>query len=40
VGFWLALLPIAIILVLMVGYRWGAARAGGAGYLSALVIGL
>ena len=24
----------------MVGYRWGAARAGGAGYLSALVIGL
>lgn len=39
-AFWLALLPIAIILILMVGYRWGAARAGGAGYLSALLIGM
>lgn len=34
----LALIPIAVILVLMIGFRWGAARAGGAGYLSALVI--
>ena len=34
----LASIPIIIILVLMVGFRWGAARAGGAGYLSALII--
>ena len=38
--FFLALLPILIILVLMVGLRWGAARAGGAGYLSALLLAL
>jgi lactate permease len=38
--FLLALIPIALILFLMVGLRWGAARAGGAGYLSALVIAL
>lgn len=36
--FLLALVPIAVILVLMVVFRWGAARAGGAGYLSALVV--
>jgi lactate permease len=36
--FLLAFTPIALILILMVGFRWGAARAGGAGYLSALVI--
>lgn len=36
----LAFLPIAIILILMVGLRWGAARAGGAGYLSALFIAM
>ena len=36
--FILALTPILIILVLMVGLRWSAARAGAAGYLSALVI--
>ncbi len=36
--FLLAFTPIAIILALMVGFRWGAARAGAAGYLSALVI--
>jgi lactate permease len=36
--FILALTPIVVILVLMVGFRWGAARAGGAGYLSALII--
>ncbi len=38
--FLLALLPIALILFLMVGLRWGAARAGGAGYLSALIIAI
>jgi lactate permease len=36
--FILAFIPIAIILLLMVGFRWGAARAGGAGYLCALAI--
>jgi lactate permease len=34
----IAIIPIIIILVLMVGYRWGAARAGSAGYLSAFII--
>jgi len=36
----LALTPIALILFLMVGLRWGAARAGGAGYLVALLIAM
>ncbi len=36
--FILAIAPIALILFLMVGLRWGAARAGGAGYLAALAI--
>jgi lactate permease len=36
--FLLALTPILLILFLMVGLRWGAARAGGAGYLAALAI--
>lgn len=36
--FLLALIPIAVILILMVVFRWGAARAGGAGYLSALAV--
>jgi lactate permease len=36
--FFLSLIPIVIILVLMVRYRWGAARAGAAGYLSALAL--
>ena len=36
--FFIALLPILIILVLMVGFRWKASRAGGLGYLSALLI--
>jgi lactate permease len=36
--FLLAFLPIALILALMVGFRWGASRAGAAGYLSALII--
>jgi lactate permease len=34
----LSLAPIALILLLMLGFRWGAARAGGAGYLLTLVI--
>ena len=38
--FWLAITPILVILVLMVGLRWGASRAGAAGYLSALVIAI
>ncbi len=38
--FLLAFIPIALILALMVGLRWGAARAGGAGYLSALLIAI
>jgi lactate permease len=38
--FALALFPIALILFLMLGLRWGAARAGGAGYLSALMIAI
>ena len=37
-SFLLALFPIALILVLMVGFRWGAARAGAAGYLAAIAI--
>lgn len=36
--FVLAITPIALILFLMVGLRWGAARAGAAGYLTALAI--
>ena len=36
--FILALAPILIILILMVGFRWKASRAGGAGYLAALLI--
>jgi lactate permease len=39
-NFILAFIPIAFILVLMVGFRWGAARSGGVGYLSALVISI
>ena len=39
-SFLLALLPILLILALMVGLRWGAARAGAAGYLAALVIAI
>jgi len=37
-AFLLALTPIILILFLMVGLRWGAARAGAAGYLCALLI--
>lgn len=36
----LASLPILVILVLMIGFRWGAARAGAAGYLAAFFIAL
>lgn len=36
----LATLPILIILILMVAYRWGAARAGAAGYLAAMILSL
>jgi lactate permease len=36
--FVLALLPIALIVILMIGFRWGAVQAGGVGYLSALLI--
>ncbi len=37
-AFLLASLPILVILALMIGKRWGASRAGGAGYLTALII--
>ncbi len=37
-NFILAIVPIAVILYLMVGRRWGAARSGGMGYLSALLV--
>ena len=36
--FILALVPILLILVLMLGFRWGSVKAGFAGYISALVI--
>ena len=36
----LASLPILIILVLMIGFRWGAARAGAAGYLAAFLVAI
>ena len=36
--FLFSLIPLLLILALMVGLRWGAARAGGAGYLCALLI--
>jgi len=36
----LALAPIVIILVLMAGYRWGAARAGPAGWSAAVLIAI
>ncbi len=39
-NFLLSLTPIILILVLMVGLRWGAARAGAAGYLAAMTIAL
>jgi lactate permease len=34
----LASLPILVILALMIGFRWGAARASAAGYLAAFII--
>lgn len=36
--FSLAIIPIVLILILMVGFRWGASRAGGAGYMSAFLV--
>jgi len=39
-NFFLALLPVLVILFLMVGFRWGASRAGAAGYLISLVIAI
>ncbi len=39
-NFILAFIPIAFILILMVGFRWGAARSGGVGYFSALLIAI
>ncbi|MFW9817857.1 MAG: L-lactate permease [Candidatus Thorarchaeota archaeon] len=39
-SFILALTPIILILFLMIGLRWGAPRAGGAGYLTALIIAI
>ena len=37
-AFFLASLPVLVILALMIGRRWGASRAGGAGYLTALAV--
>ena len=36
----IASIPILVILVLMIGFRWGAARAGAAGYLTAFVVAI
>lgn len=38
--FLLALLPILVILTLMMGFRWSAARAGAAGYLCGLAVAI
>ena len=38
ITFLLALIPILLILLLMLGLRWGAVRASIAGYLAALLI--
>lgn len=38
--FLLALLPILVILTLMVGFRWGASRSGGVGYILTLLVAL
>jgi lactate permease len=40
IDFILALSPIAAVLVLMVGFRWGGARAGAVGWLVALVVSM
>jgi len=36
----IASIPILIILILMIGFRWGAARAGAAGYLAAVFVSI
>ena len=38
--FILATIPILIILLMMVVFRWGASRAGALGYITALIISL
>ena len=38
VNWLLALSPIAIVLVLMVGFRWGGSRAGPVGWLVAMIV--
>jgi len=40
IDFILALSPIAAVLILMVGFRWGGAKAGAVGWLVALVVSL
>ena len=37
-SFFLSLLPLLLIIALMIGLRWGAARSGGAGYLLTLLL--
>jgi len=39
-NFFLSLIPILLILYLMVGLRWGASRAGAAGYLAAMGLAI
>ena len=36
----LASVPLVLILILMLGFRWGAARAGGVGYLATLFLAI
>jgi len=36
----IAAVPILVILVLMIGFRWGATRAGAAGYLTAFILAM
>jgi len=36
----IASIPILVILILMIGFRWGAARAGAAGYLIAFLVAI
>lgn len=39
IGTWLlALLPVLVVIVLMLGFKWGGARAGAAGWLTALLV--
>ena len=36
----LAFSPIGVVLVLMIGYRWGGSRAGAAGWFTALIVSI